>query len=77
MTSSRFSNNDTQREKELYTLVSTFEKKNSLTYKLLFGNPETTRPTESMDLLWQNAYEHLFLPKQIFGIELNISRKIS
>jgi hypothetical protein len=75
MISSRYSNNDIQREKELYTLVSTFEKKNSLSYKLLFGTPEITRPTESLELPWENAFEHLFLPQQIFGIELKSQGK--
>ena len=51
-------------------MVSTFEKKNSLSVKLLFGNPEITRPVEHVEHQWANAYEHFFLPRQIFGIEL-------
>ena len=70
MVSSRSSNDGTQREDELYTLVSTFEKKNSLSFKLLFGTPKIRRPAQSIDRQWENACEHLFLPKQIFGIEL-------
>jgi hypothetical protein len=69
------SNNDIQREKQLYTLVSTFEKKNSLSFKLLFGTPEITRPTEAIDPQWENALEHLFLPGQVFGLELKSNGK--
>jgi hypothetical protein len=63
------SNSDIPREKALYTLASTFEKKNCLSLKLLFGDPQITRPAQMLEPSFTNAWEHLFLPGQIFGIE--------
>lgn len=63
------SNNDMQRAETLYTLASTFEKKNSLSFNLLFGSPKITRPVLNSQFSLTNATEHLFLPGQIFGLE--------
>lgn len=69
MISSLSSNNDMWRAETLYTLASTFEKKNSLSFNLLFGNPRITRPVLNSESSLPNAMEYLFLPGQIFGLE--------
>ncbi|OPZ24114.1 MAG: hypothetical protein BWZ03_00295 [bacterium ADurb.BinA186] len=63
------SNNDMQQAEILYTLASTFEKKNSLSFNLLFGCPKITRPVLNSESSLPNVTEHLFLPGQIFGLE--------
>lgn len=63
------SNNDIQQAETLYTLASTFEKKNSLSFNLLFGCPKITRQVLNFESSLLNATEHLFLPGQIFGLE--------
>lgn len=57
------------RAEPLYTLASTFEKKNSLSFSLLFGNPHIARPALNPESSLPNAMEYLFLPGQIFGLE--------
>lgn len=69
MISSMPSNNDMPRAETLYTLASTFEKKNSLTFSLLFGNPYRSRAIASSESSMPNAVEYLFSPGQIFGLE--------
>jgi len=63
------SNNDIGRVETLYTLASTFEKKNSLSFRLLFGKSHITRSSLETNSIFTNAQEHLFLPGQIFGLE--------
>lgn len=75
MVSYRCSAIDVQAEKKLYTVFNTFEKKNSLSIKLIFGKPEITRSATYIFENATNALEHLFLPKQIFGIELESKGK--
>lgn len=58
-----------QQAEILYTLASTFEKKNSLSFNLLFGCPKITRPVLNSESSLPNVTEHLFLPGQIFGLE--------
>jgi hypothetical protein len=75
MISSEDSSSYIQSETQHYTVVSTFEKKNSLSIKLIFGKAEITRSAACIFEDATNALEHLFLPKQIFGIELESKGK--
>ena len=70
------SNNDIQQAETLYTLASTFEKKNSLSFNLLFGCPKITRQVLNLEYSLLNATEHLFLPGQIFGLEYRSTGQI-
>lgn len=57
-------------ENVLYTVASTFEKKNSLGFRLIFGKPAISRPALHVEPSCSNAMEHFFSPGQIFGLEL-------
>ncbi len=69
MISSVGSNNNIPRTDLFYTLVSTFEKANSLSFKLLFGQPRVTRMAPD------GGQENLFRAGQIFGLECRSTGK--
>jgi hypothetical protein len=58
---------DSELTKISYTVASSFEKKNSLSFQLLFGEPAVKRPARQILPSTAGALDNYFVPGQIFG----------
>lgn len=67
MISQECSNIIEEAQKTYYTAAHTFEKENSLSFRLLFGNFKNKRASSLIDLNFENAIDYFFEPGQIFG----------
>jgi hypothetical protein len=56
-----------EQQRKCYTILHTFEKKNSLSFKLLFGDYKDKIFSKTTNPIWHSAVNYVFESGQIFG----------